>query len=161
VLRRRWSVEEVGPLAARLGAGRRIRDGTQVDLSRLSARIRAASPGLVPEIVVGHLAHLLPIRDAIVLRCHPVTLGRRLTQARRGSRSDRRANVEAEATDVVLLEALGLGRRVWEVDTTHRSVASVAREVAALAARRPLARYGSIDWLSDPRVTDYLLRLGR
>ena len=134
---------------------------TQVDLAALAARFRSTAVAQLPVVVVGHLAHLLPIRDAIVLRCHPVELGRRLERAHRGRGADRRANVEAEATDVVLLEALGLGRRIWEVDTSGRSVADVAREVSSLVRRRPRARYGAVDWLGDPTVTDYLLRLDR
>jgi adenylate kinase len=107
--------------------------------------------------VVGHLSHLLPIRDAVVLRCHPVELLARLRTARRGSASDRRENVVAETTDVVLLEALRRRRRVWEVDTTGRSVADVAREVDAIVRDRAGPHHGSVDWLADPLVTDYLL----
>ena len=59
---------------------------------------------------------------------------------------------------MILLEAIGLGRRVWEVDTTARSVASVARTVRGTLLRRPRSRTGIVDWLGDEAVTDYLLR---
>ncbi len=160
LLSSRWATEEVADLALRLGAGRRIPHGVEVDVARLARRMRAARPADLPEVVVGHLAHLLPIRDAIVLRCHPVELARRLGRSRRGSDRDRRANVEAEATDVVLVEAVERSRRVWEIDTTHRTVPSVAREVRGIVRRRGPSRFGSVEWLSDPRVTDYLLRRG-
>jgi adenylate kinase len=123
--------------------------------------MRALPPADAPTVVVGHLAHLLPIRDAVILRCQPVELARRLRRARRGSPADRRANVEAEATDVVLVEALSLKRRVWEVDTSGRSLSAVAREVAAVVDQRRRPHSGSIDWLSDASVTDYLLRRRR
>jgi len=108
-------------------------------------------------VLVGHLSHLLPVRDALVLRCHPVELLARLRKARRGSASDRRENVLAEATDVVLQEALGRRRRVWELDTTGRSVADVAREVDRILRDRDGPHHGAVDWLADPLVTDYLL----
>lgn len=143
----RW--QEVGALVG--GGGRR--GPVVVDLARLGRRPLPA--GL--DLVVGHLAHLLPVRDAIVLRCRPDELGRRLASARRGSAADRRANVEAEATDVVLFEALRDGRRVWEIDTTGRTPDAVARAVARRLRRGGAARYGSVDWLADRRVTEHLL----
>lgn len=108
-------------------------------------------------MVVGHLAHLLPIPDVVVLRCHPAELARRLARARRGSPADRRENVLAEATDVVLEESVGRGRRVWEIDTTARPVRAVARAVARRLRGRGPSSYGAVDWLSDPRVTAHLL----
>jgi adenylate kinase len=108
-------------------------------------------------VVVGHLAHLLPIRDAIVLRCRPDVLVRRLRSAHRGSAADRRENFLSEALDVVLGEAEGLGRKVWEVDTTGRTVAAVAREVESILAHRPRAARARVDWLPDPRVAAHLL----
>jgi adenylate kinase len=97
------------------------------------------------------------VRDVVVLRCHPVELLARLRTARRGTAADRTENVLAEATDVVLQEALRMRRRVWEVDTTGRSVAEVAREVDRIVRDRRGPRHGDVDWLADPLVTDYLL----
>ena len=153
----RFASVEIADLALALGAGRRRGRGVEVDLAAVARRLER-DPGAAPTLLVGHLAHLLPLRDVVVLRCHPVELARRLARARRGSAADRRANVEAEATDVILLEAIGLGRRVWEVDTTARSVASVARTVRGTLLRRPRSRTGIVDWLGDEAVTDYLLR---
>ena len=121
-----WRTLEVAELAQRLGTGRRREGGWVVDLA---ATARAWRAGRVPpvDVLVGHLAHLLPLRDVIVLRCHPRELARRLARSRPGTEQDRRANLVAEATDVILSEAVGLRRRVWEIDTTGRSPASVAR----------------------------------
>ena len=160
-LARRWRVEEVAALASAGRPAPSRRGPTLVDLGRMRRREAHRPRAERPDLYVGHLAHLLPCRAAIVLRCHPVELDRRLRAARRGTDRERRENVAAEATDVVLIEALSLRRRVWEVDTTGRSAARVAREVAALLARRPGPRYGRVDWLADPRVTDYLLRRSR
>jgi adenylate kinase len=152
-----YDVSEVGELAVRLGVGRRVRGSVELDLARLRDRLahRRAPPGTV---YVGHLAHLLPVHDTIVLRCHPDELERRLREARRGSARDRRENATAEATDLVLQEAVSARRRVWEVDTSRRSVTDLARVVRSLLRRRPAPSYGAVRWLEDPRVTEHLLR---
>lgn len=158
-LPRVWQVREVAELAA--PSERRAAERTTpvaVDLAALRAAERRRPPAARADVYVGHLAHLLPCRDVVVLRCHPLELRRRLDRARRGSEDDRRENVAAEATDVVLIEALSLRRRVWEVDTSGRPPGAVAREVARLVRTRPPPRYGHVDWLADRRVTDYLLR---
>ena len=108
-------------------------------------------------IVVGHLAHLLPVSYIIVLRCHPSELARRLRRTRRTAK-DRAANMLSETLDLVLIEALGTGIPVREVDTTHRTPGAVAKIVTGLAKRRPKAKYGQVDWLADRRVTEELLR---
>jgi adenylate kinase len=128
-----------------------------VDLVRLQRRFRALRAGRPYDIYVGHLAHLLPIRDVVVLRCHPLELRRRLERGRRGRPADRDANAVAEAIDVVLREALVLGRRVWEVDTTGRSPTEVAALVERRLTHRGPTRRAGVDWLADPRVTAYLL----
>jgi adenylate kinase len=146
---------EVGDLAVSWGLARRSAGGWTVDLERMKRRFRRTPPRV--DLVVGHLAHLLPVRDVIVLRCHPEALRARLARSRRGSPRDRRENYIAEALDVVLVEAVRPGRRVWEVDTTHRPPPEVARAVKRLLRLRPPSRYGRVDWLADPRVTAHLL----
>ena len=151
-----WQAVEVGDLAVALGAGRRRRNEVLVDLSALARALRSSRLG-DRIVLVGHLAHLLPVREVVVLRCDPRELGHRLAAAGRGTPADRQENVAAEATDVVLLEAIRPGRRIWEVDTTGRRPEDVTREVAHLLRRRPPSRYGTVDWLAEPGVTDYLL----
>jgi adenylate kinase len=148
---------EVGDLALSTGSGRRRGDATEVDLPRLSRRFSEMRARARPEFVVGHLAQLLPIRDVVVLRCHPIRLVARLDRARRGSNRDRIENAVAEATDLILREAIDRRRRILEIDTTQRSPATVAARILrwSRGARRP--EYGSVDWLADPSVTDYLL----
>ncbi len=108
-------------------------------------------------MLVGHLAHLLPVSGVIVLRCHPLTLERRLRRARRGSARDRRMNYVAEAIDLVAREATERKVPVWQIDTSRSGVAAVARAVERLLRTRPEPTDRSVDWLSDPRVTAHLL----
>ena len=83
-------------------------------------------------LVESHLAHLVPVDRAIVLRCHPDELRERLTN--RGEPSEKvQENAESEALDLILAEAverLGEGN-VYEIDTTGRSPDAVAADVAA------------------------------
>jgi broad-specificity NMP kinase len=154
----RWRSVEVADLALRTGAGRRTRGGVLVDLPRLRAALREAPALLAPvDIIVGHLAHLLPVREAIVLRCQPLALGRRLARARRGNRTDRGENVVSEALDLVLAEALRARRPVFEIDTTAKHVEEVAVEVDRRLRLGGPSRFGLVDWLADPTVTEHLL----
>ncbi|HTW55673.1 MAG TPA: AAA family ATPase [Thermoplasmata archaeon] len=152
---------EVADLARSLGAAQRRGRATIVDLPALRRRLRRGRSLAAYDVVVGHLAHLLPIDEAIVLRCHPTELGRRLARARRGTPAERRDNVVCEATDRVLIEAVAAGRTVFEIDTTGRSVAQVARAVRARLRRPGAARTGTVDWLADAAVTEHLLDRSR
>ncbi len=156
-LRRRLRVVEVAELAREHGAARGSGRHVEVDLTRLNRSLRR--PGALDgvDLVVGHLAHLLPVGEAIVLRCHPVELLGRLRRARRGTATDRHENFVCEATDVVLLEALDLRPSVFEIDTTARPVETVVREVRRRLAAGGPSRVGIVDWLADPRVTRHLL----
>jgi broad-specificity NMP kinase len=153
----RWHAVEVGELARKYHAV--ISEGpvVEVDLAALARALRRPGALQGVDLVVGHLAHLLPLRDAIVLRCHPRELLVRLRRARRGSRSDRAANYVCEATDAISIEARALGRRTFEIDTTGRTVGSVARSVVRRLRSPGTSRAGSVDWLADPRVTAHLL----
>ncbi|HXQ78607.1 MAG: AAA family ATPase [Thermoplasmata archaeon] len=146
---------EVSELAVRWGLALRRQGSLTVDLAGMRRRYRRNPPAV--DLVVGHLAHLLPVRDVLVLRCHPEVLAGRLRRAGRGSAKDRRENYLAEALDLVLVEARGPGRRVWEVDTTRRSPLEVAQIVSRIVRHRPPPRYGIVNWLADPAVTKHLL----
>ncbi len=156
-LGRRFRVTEVAELARAVGAARGRGRSVVVDVKALARALGRSGRALPVDVVVGHLAHLLPVREAIVLRCHPLELERRLRRARRGTAAERRENFVCEATDVVLGEAVRRGTPVFEIDTTGRSVAEVAREVARRLERGGRTRRGSVDWLSDPKVTEHLL----
>lgn len=150
-------VVEVAELARRHGSARGRGRAVEVDMAHLSRRLRR--PGALDgvDLIVGHLAHLLPVREAIVLRCHPLRLVERLRGAHRGSASDRHENFVCEATDVVLWEAIGTRRTVFEIDTTARDPDAVARRVRRRLRAGGPSRVGTVDWLADPRVTAHLL----
>jgi adenylate kinase len=152
-----WKAVEVADLALRADAARRIRGGVEVDLARLRRALRAPRALDGVDVLVGHLAHLLPVREAIVLRCHPRELVRRLGRARRGTATDRTENFVSEALDLVLAEAARAGVPLYEIDTTHRAVGDVARDVRRRLRRGGAPRRGIVDWLADGSVTAHLL----
>jgi adenylate kinase len=151
-----WTAMEVGDLAVQRGAGHRRRGQVRVDLSHLRRTLARGSPR-PPAVLVGHLAHLLPVDGVIVLRCHPLILRERLAAAARGTATERQENFVAEAIDLVAREARERRLPVWEIDTSRRSPRSVAREVERILRHRDRVRSRTVDWLADPRVTAHLL----
>ena len=127
------------------------------DLDRLREYVRRQKeqPLLIIE---GHLAHLLEPEVAIVLRANPLVLTRRLEQKSFPPQKIQE-NVEAEALDVILVEAVDLCAVVYEVDTSAMSIEEVAAVVRAIIAAETVEgeseqraalrqRYapGSVDW---------------
>ncbi len=81
-----------------------------------------------PTLFEGHLAHFLPVETVILLRTSPAVLETRL--ASRGWPLQKvRENMEAEACDVILIEATEMGKTVYEIDTTSKSPQSVADDI--------------------------------
>ena len=155
-LDRSYRTAEVAEVALRFGTGHATPQGVIVDLAATHRAWRAKRDPPA-DVMVGHLAHLLPIRDVIVLRCHPRELARRLAHSRRSTEQERHANLVAEATDAILVEAVQLRRRIWEIDTTGRTAVSVARDVDRRLRTRGRPSYGRVDWLADPWVSEHLL----
>ncbi len=101
--------------------------------------IRAWASDLSDDALIeSHLAHRMPVDLAIVLRCAPEQLRRRLEDRYEEGTATAsiEENVESERLDVILVEAVeGLGpEHVVEIDTTERSVAEAADAVAAAIA---------------------------
>jgi adenylate kinase len=102
----------------------------------------------VPLVVESHLAHRLPVDRAVVLRCHPETLERRLDE-RGEPLATVRENTESEALDSMLAEAVdrhGLGA-VYEIDATDRDPDSVADAIGAVIAGEREPSAGTVSFL--------------
>jgi len=126
------------------------RDSVVVDLDALAEWVDDYVDSTTADVVVldSHLAHHLALDRVVVLRCHPETLERRLTD--RGE-PDAKAveNAESEALDVVLGESVDAHGTdaVYEVDTTDQSPTAVADVIASvvLGDREPSA--GTVDYV--------------
>jgi len=126
---------------------------TEYDSSRDSwsvniPALREAVSSMDADVLVGHLAHLMDVDGAVVLRCRPDVLYERLSS--RGWKPEKLAeNCEAEALDYITVEAvevLGEGN-VYEVDTTNLTAEEAAQEVVrGLTALPGGGRVGTVDW---------------
>jgi adenylate kinase len=105
------------------------------------------SKGIV--VMEGHLSHLMGPDVAIVLRCSPKVLRKRL--AKRGwSNKKVKENVEAEAVDVILIEAVDSCKTVFEIDTTGMKPREVADAISSIiAGEKGKYRPGNIDWSGE------------
>jgi adenylate kinase len=98
-------------------------------------------------ILEGHFSH--HFADwSIVLRLAPTILRSRL-EARGYSAEKIRENLEAEALDVILVEAAQLCSRVDEIDTTGKSPPEVAELVTEIVQGRLQLPAGQVDWLDE------------
>lgn len=105
--------------------------------------VRSEFSGMEDFLLEGHLAHHVPADIAVVLRCRPDVLYERLRN--RFPEEKSRENAEAEALDIVLMEAMDLQETVFEVDTTDRDPLDVM-EVVVDGVQERRSRAGVVDW---------------
>lgn len=117
-----------------------------VDVVKLAKLIEAMKEDMVLE---GHFSHLLHPDIAIVLRCSPAVLEKRLRQ--KGWNEEKiKENVEAEAVDVILVEAIESVPQVFEIDTTRMDPEAVGAAIQEiLCGERQKYRVGSVDWSQE------------
>ncbi|AGK62226.1 putative nucleotide kinase (related to CMP and AMP kinases) [Archaeoglobus sulfaticallidus PM70-1] len=136
-------------------------DSLVIDIDSLSEIVRQFRQ--LDIVIEGHLSHLLSPDVVIVLRCNPKVLKERLLN-RNWSEEKIRENLEAEVLDVILVESIEEVDRVYEIDTTDRSVEDVAKivvEIIEFEKRGIEAKNfkpGSVDWISvlGDEVDDFL-----
>lgn len=145
-----FRVTEVSDLAMRSGGGRPIpgpRPTVEVDLDQLVHWLDTEGAGEPPLLIVGHLAHLLPVEASVLLRCDPVILEQRL-QARGDPVATVQQNVESELVDVILAEAVGVGHPLFEHDTSQETPSMTAQWVLSVIEGKVAPSHGEIDWLA-------------
>ncbi len=115
----------------------------EVDVKKLAKHVSKMEGDVLLE---GHFSHLLGVDVAVVLRCSPKVLHERL--AKKGWPDAKvRENVEAEAVDVILVEAVENVPEVCEIDTTGMTSAAVAAALEEIVAGE-IEKYpvGNVDW---------------
>jgi adenylate kinase len=141
-------VSDFAKEAGLLGAYDQERDTYEVDTTALDASLcQALADGDV--LLFGHLAHLLTVDKIIVLRTRPSVLAKRLSP--RGYSEEKvQENVEAEACDVILIEAVERSEEVYEIDTTSLTAERTADAVEEiLAGEKAKYAVGNIDWSGE------------
>lgn len=128
------------------GIGTEMENGElEVDIEELKQNQPEASEENI--MIEGHLSHFLDLDYCIVLRTEPQTLEERLND-RDYSENKIRENVESEALDVVLSQAVQNQDKVFEIDTTEKSPEEVKERIIEAIENRE-ERKGTVDW------TDY------
>ncbi|MEM2884514.1 MAG: adenylate kinase family protein [Thermoproteota archaeon] len=154
----RWMHIDLGKLASRkrLFKGYDRKRGVPVaDLGKIKSEVlRAARRADRTVILDGSYSHLvLPkslVIAAVVLRCSPNGLARRLRRKGWGERKIRE-NVQSEILGVCESEAMNVYGKVCEIDTTGKGAREVCREIVSMLMKGSAAT-GSFDWL--PQVSD-------
>jgi adenylate kinase len=124
----------------------RKRKTKEVDVSKLAKAVAGMEGDMLLE---GHFSHMLRPDLAIVLRCSPKVLEKRLRK-KGWDEKKIRENVEAEAVDVVLIEALENVPEVCEVDTSDKKPGEVAKAIEDIVAgERQKYRVGNVDWSEE------------
>jgi adenylate kinase len=136
------------------------RDSLVADMDAVATHLddheaTADGPGLLVE---SHLSHRLEADRVVVLRAHPETIETRLRERNEddgaAAKSPEslaryaRENAQSEALDVLLGEAVERhgAENVYEIDTTDRDPAAVAREIAAVVAGERDPSAGTVDF---------------
>jgi len=126
--------------------GEEIENGElEIDLEELKQNQPEASGKDL--LIEGHLSHFLDLDYCIVLRTNPETLENRLNK-RDYSEEKVRENVESEALDVILSQAVQNQDKVFEIDTTKKSIDETVEKIIEAIENRE-ERKGVVDW------TDY------
>lgn len=118
------------------------RSSVIADIDRLSKHVRHLQGNVLLE---GHVAHLLPVDKIIVLRAHPELLRKRLEQ-RGWSERKIMENLDAEALDVILVEAVNACNDVSEIDTSGKTPEQVAKSICEIIAGTDKYLPGMIDF---------------
>ncbi len=137
--------ELIGTVGMRTGHDPR-RKTKVVDVVKLAKLVEAMEGDMILE---GHFSHMLHPDIAVVLRCSPAVLEKRL-RAKGWSDAKVRENVEAEAVDVILVETIEDVSQVFEIDTTRMDPATVGAEIQEIVSgERKKYRIGSVDWSQE------------
>jgi adenylate kinase len=118
------------------------------DLDRLDIFVKGLEGDAIFE---GHVSHLLPVDMVIVLRASPSKLRMRLKERGWGE-AKIKENVEAEALDIILVEALSNNEKVYEIDTTNMSPEDVKKALQDIINGREGAKKyapGNIDFSEE------------
>ena len=147
--RRGYAVVDLDDLARTGGyiVGRdEARQSDEVDVDALRENLRV--PAKVA-FLRSHYSHRMDVNLAVVLRCRPSVLRKRL-EARGWSAAKVRENVEAEAIDVITQEAAEALPLVYEVDTTALDPGQTADAILGILQGRTQGREaGSVDWSEE------------
>jgi len=116
-----------------------------LDMKKLEKEIRKIKGNVIIE---GHTSHLFPVDIVIVLRCNPEILKKRLEKRYPSNPLKVQENLEAEILGVITSEAVMNNKKVYEIDTSEKSVGSSINDILKiLKGKNEEFKIGKIDWL--------------
>lgn len=147
--RRGYAVVDLDDVAREGGfiVGRdEARGSDEVDVEALRENLRV--PAKIA-FLRAHYAHEMAVDMAVVLRCSPAVLRKRLES--RGWPAEKvRENVEAEAIDVITQQAVERLPLVYEVDTTEKTPDQTADAILGILQGQTEGHAaGSVDWSNE------------
>jgi adenylate kinase len=128
--------------------------------NRLSERAARTDHGLVIDSHIALETGPLPrLVRAIVLRCDPIVLERRL-ERKRWSKSKIGENLQAEILDICLWDAVeNCGwRKIMEIDTTEKAPSRVIQLIMRDMHKKRIQRQPKVDWLLSLKRKGILAR---
>ena len=147
--RRGYAIVDLDEVARReglIGGRDEMRGSDEVDVDVLRERLRV--PAKVA-FLKGHYSHRMDVNVAVVLRCKPTVLRARL-EARGWPPEKVRENVESEAIDGILQEAVDRLPFVFEIDTTMSTADETADAILeVLQGRTKGHEPGTVDWTDE------------
>jgi adenylate kinase len=122
------------------------RGSDEVDVDALRENLRV--PAKIA-FVRSHYSHRMDVNLAVVLRCRPSVVRKRLEE-RGWPEAKVRENVEAEAIDVITQEAVELLPLVYEIDTTALRPEETADAILGILQGRTQGHEpGGVDWSEE------------
>jgi adenylate kinase len=101
-------------------------------------------------IIEGHAAHELPADITIVVRCDPKVLEKRLKKRYSKNPKKVEINLNSEILGVITSEAVRYNEKVYEIDTSKRSVEQNVDDIMNILDGRTVEyEVGLMDWLDE------------
>lgn len=142
--KRGFEVVDLTDFVKKHGLGEKGEKEFEVDLTEMVDTLEEELEGEENVVVEGHLAHHCPADHCIVLRTRPDVLRERLEE-RDYTGEKVEENVESEAMDIILQEALQEQENIIELDTTGKEPGNVAEEIIEMIEKGETG-YEEIDW---------------
>jgi len=143
-----YKLIQVNELAEKLNAFTgydKKRECKILDMGKLKKEINKIKGNVIIE---GHTSHLFSVDIVIILRCNPEILKKRLEKRYPSNPLKVQENLEAEILGVITSEAVMNNKKVYEIDTSDKSVdESVDDVLKILKGSTEEFKIGKIDWL--------------
>jgi len=146
--RLKYKLIQVNELAEKLKAFTgydKKRECKILDMKKLEREINKIKENVIIE---GHTSHLFHVDLAIILRCNPEVLKKRLEKRYPKNNLKVKENLEAEILGVITSEAIMTNKNVCEIDTAYKKPEGVVDNILEmLRGNINKFKVSKIDWL--------------